>query len=228
MPSIDSVSVVVVLPERAATASYPTRRRPQARVEISCGEERRTLYIPTRVARSLKADDLEGLGSLDAVTRAVDGESERVCYAVLVDALSRRDHSSHEVRDKLMSHGFKPSHIDAAIARAIDQRFLDDERFARYFIEERKRRGWGRFKIEQELKRKGVDPREVPGYPEEFFSVDDDSERIQGLLAKKPVPESRPYEKLVRFLMGKGYSYAAASEAVREHLDAVDARSSMQ
>lgn len=227
MHPIDSVSVVVVLPERAATPSYPTRRRPQAKVEVSRGDTQRSLYIPTRVARALKVDDLECLGSLDAVVRAIDDESERVCYAVLVDALSRRDHSSHEVREKLLNHGFKPAQVDGAIARASDRRFLDDERFARYFIEERKRRGWGRFKIEQELKRKGIDAREVPGYPEEFFSEDDDSERIQEILAKKPVPASRPYEKLVRFLMGRGYSYAAASEAVREHLASIEARSSM-
>ena len=88
-----------------------------------------------------------------------------------------------------------------------------------YFIEERKRRGWGQRKIENELKRRHVSIDEIPGYPEEYFAVEDDLERATALLSKRSVPETRSFEKLVRFLMGKGYSYAIAADAAKARID---------
>ena len=89
-----------------------------------------------------------------------------------------------------------------------------------YFIEERKRRGWGQRKIETELKRRHVVLDDIPGYPEDYFAVEDDLTRASALLAKRRVPETRGFEKLVRFLMGKGFSYHIAADAVKARLDA--------
>lgn len=99
-------------------------------------------------------------------------------------------------------------------------RFLDENRFCSYFIEERKRRGWGQRKIETELKRRHVVLDDIPGYPEDYFAVEDDLARASALLAKRRVPETRGFEKLVRFLMGKGFSYHIAADAVKARLDA--------
>lgn len=98
--------------------------------------------------------------------------------------------------------------------------FLDENRFCSYFIEERKRRGWGQRKIETELKRRHVVLDDIPGYPEDYFAVEDDLARASALLAKRRVPETRGFEKLVRFLMGKGFSYQIAADAVKARLDA--------
>lgn len=138
---------------------------------------------------------------------------------VLTEMLSRRDHSIHEAREKLDRYGFDSNVISTTIDRGVSLKFLNDQRFATYFIESRKRRGWGRRKIELELKRKGVDLEGIPGYPDEFYSAEDDSERAMVLLERKRVPESRAYEKLVRFLMAKGFDYSTASCAVKQKLD---------
>ena len=58
----------------------------------------------------------------------------------------------------------------------------------------------------------------IPGYPDDFFSVDDEVERARAVLARKRIPETRAFEKLVKHLMGKGFSYGAASDAVKERL----------
>ena len=107
-----------------------------------------------------------------------------------------------------------------AVERATEYRFLDENRFCSYFIEERKRRGWGQRKIETELKRRHVVLDDIPGYPEDYFAVEDDLARASALLAKRRVPETRGFEKLVRFLMGKGFSYHIAADAVKARLDA--------
>lgn len=98
---------------------------------------------------------------------------------------------------------------------------MDENRFCSYFIEERKRRGWGQRKIEVELKRRHVVLDDIPGYPEAYFTVDEDLTRASALLAKRRIPEARAFEKLVRFLMGKGFSYRIAADAVKARLDAL-------
>ena len=133
---------------------------------------------------------------------------------------NRRDHATGEVRDKLARYGFHQPAIDFAVERATEYHFLDENRFCSYFIEERKRRGWGQRKIETELKRRHVVLDDIPGYPEDYFAVEDDLARASALLAKRRVPETRGFEKLVRFLMGKGFSYHIAADAVKARLDA--------
>ena len=61
---------------------------------------------------------------------------------------------------------------------------------------------------------------DIPGYPEDYFAVEDDLARASALLAKRRVPETRAFEKLVRFLMGRGFSYHVAADAVKSRLDA--------
>ncbi len=53
--------------------------------------------------------------------------------------------------------------------------------------------------------------------------MEDDLARASALLAKRRVPETRGFEKLVRFLMGKGFSYHIAADAVKAHVFCVPA-----
>ena len=112
---------------------------------------------------------------------------------------------------------------DEAIARAMElgreRRYLDDRRFASSFIAERKRRGWGRKKIEFELKRKGIVLSDIPGYPDDYFDSSEDYERAIEALRRKSVPEARAFEKLPRFLIGRGFDCSTSSRAVRSYLD---------
>ena len=204
--------------ERAAAAGT-YRKKPAARIIVRDeGGAERTLYVPARVARAFEKDIPSTPLPYEELRQLVFSLEDRVCYAVTVDMLSRRDHATAELTRKLQLAGYRDASIDAALARAQEARFVDDSRFASYFIEERLRRGWGRRKIEAELAARGVDTSAIPGYPEAYYSDEEDMERARALLARKPVPEARAYEKLMRHLISKGYSYAIASQAVRERL----------
>lgn len=216
--------IEVRLPDRKRTSNSFSSKKPVA--EVSCIMENgrsREIVVPVRVGRILQEDGIplprEENEAFDTI-HALEG---RVCFTMLTELLSRRDHSSDEARAKLKAYGFRDEEIDGSIARARDMRFLDDARFAQYFIEERKRRGWGRRKVELELRQRGIDCQEIPGYPDAFFREEDDLERAQALLKRKSVPSAKAFEKLVRFLMGKGFSYAIAAEAVKSHLEDDDA-----
>ena len=65
---------------------------------------------------------------------------------------SQAEHSSGEMKDK-MRRWMLPSDVSERILdRLIDERFVDDERFARFFVRDKIRFDrWGRRKIEQAL-----------------------------------------------------------------------------
>jgi regulatory protein len=72
--------------------------------------------------------------------------------------LETRSRSVAEVRRRLMSAGYRPQLVDGAIARLLDLGVLDDEAFARAWVESRDRaRPRGERAIRDELRLKGVD-----------------------------------------------------------------------
>lgn len=213
--------IEVRLPDRKRASSSFSPRKPMA--EVSCHMENgstREIVVPVRVGRILMGDaiglPLEEERAFDAI-HDLEG---RVCFTLMTEMLSRRDYASDELHHKLKLYGYRDEEIDSCIERASQLRFINDARFATHCIEERKRRGWGRSKIERELSLRGVCLDDIPGYPDEFFSEEDDIERALGLLERKSIPEARAFEKFVRHLMGKGFSYSIAARAARQRIDA--------
>ena len=216
----DIVSAAVFFPEKTAVCQSSFRiTKPSSMVVLTFADgSEKSINVPIRVGRALQAD-MDAIPSTVAdALDYVESLQQRIAFAYLVEMLSRRDHSAREVEEKLLGQGFSNSSIAAAIDRAIQSRYLDDLRFASYFVDERIRRGWGRIKIEQELRRRGVDPNAIPGYPEEYFDDQVDTDRAAELLSRRAIPSTRPYEKLVRYLMSKGFSYTIARDAVKGRL----------
>jgi regulatory protein len=82
--------------------------------------------------------------------------------AVVLDAAARfletRSRSVHEVRRRLTTAGYRPDLVDGAIARLGDLGMLDDEAFARTWVESRDRaRPRGERALRDELRLKGID-----------------------------------------------------------------------
>ena len=72
--------------------------------------------------------------------------------------LETRSRSVAEVRRRLTSAGYRPELVDGAIARLLDLGVLDDEAFARAWVESRDRaRPRGERAIRDELRLKGID-----------------------------------------------------------------------
>lgn len=222
--SLQVTGIEVRLPDRARRAALAySAKKPMAEVSLSLDNGRtREIVVPVRVGRVLRDECIPLPQGEDEAFDAIHALEGRVCLAMLTEMLSRRDHGTEEAKRKLRLYGFRDIEIDTAVARATELRFLNDNRFAGYFIEERKRRGWGMRKVEAELKRRGMDPTSIDGWPDAFFSPEDDIERARQILARKIIPSQRGYEKLMRHLVGKGFSFDVASRAVRERIDGSD------
>lgn len=222
--SLQVVDIEVRLPDKARRASSSfSAKKPMAEVALTLDNGRsREIVVPTRVGRVLRAEGIPLPQDEESAFDAIHALEGRICLTMLTEMLSRRDHGTEEARRKLALYGFRDVEIEMALERATELRFLNDNRFVSYFIEERKRRGWGRRKVEVELKRRGVDLEAVPGWPDDYFTDEDDLARARELLARRPLPTSGAFEKIVRRLMSKGFSYGIAAQAARERLDETD------
>lgn len=146
----------VVFPDKKAASSFSSgyaSKKPCAHIDCELeGGFERSIWIPVRVARLYVKNRPDLPCDWDNFREAVQLIERKCALTMVTEMLSRRDHATGEVRDKLARYGFRQTAIDFAVERATEYRFLDENRFCSYFIEERKRRGWGQRKIETELK----------------------------------------------------------------------------
>ncbi|HKG24646.1 MAG TPA: RecX family transcriptional regulator [Thermomicrobiales bacterium] len=155
-----------------------------------------------RVGDALSEERIARLRALDEQAKAVNAA---------MNLLARRPRSEREIRDRLKRKGYPPETIDAAVGKLEGWRYLDDEAFARYWVENREaNKPRGRRLLEQELRLKGVD-RETIRQTIDETELDESSAALS--LARTKL---RTYGKLDpavarrrlgAFLVRRGYGY---------------------
>lgn len=157
-------------------------------------------------------------------------------YARALEYCIMRPHSSKEVRDYLhrktldMKYkskrtgelkertGVSKEVAERVFNRLVEKGHIDDERFARWWIENRNmKKGASRRKLTAELRAKGVDQEIIDRYLAE--SPRNDETELQKIIAKKAGRYSDP-QKLMQYLARQGFSYEDIREALREREEA--------
>ena len=195
---------------------------PKPKATLVYGEERTRLPVALSLGRALIRDREDSLDPRDAgeLLEAVSERESTLAWEWLLKALNRRDLTAREARERLGREGFGARSVDVAVERALENRFIDDRRYADVFASQKAAQGWGRLRIERELERRGVPVSEVEGWSEGRFDREGELERAREALARRSVPERNPYEKFVRFLVARGFDYETAKAAARDRIDA--------
>lgn len=115
-----------------------------------------------------------------------------------------------DARKKLDASDLAEQEKEDILHRLITERFIDENRYARAFVRDKFRfSGWGRQKINQALRLKGVGRTDITAAMEE---IDEEEYRqaLHRLLQSKrrSVKGRSDYEingKLIRFALGRGY-----------------------
>ena len=121
-----------------------------------------------------------------------------------------QERSHKEVRDKLYSYGLWKKDVEEILTQLITSGFLNEERFAKAFAGGKFRmKKWGKHKIENELKHRGISSRCIQTGLKEIDTADY-RKTLQQLIKKKAqtVTESNPFKKrnkVANFVIGKGY-----------------------
>ena len=140
-----------------------------------------------------------------------------------VGYLAARACSTHEIEQKLLQAGYRPSTVEMVIYKLQRENLLDDADFARQWVESRQTRKLGRSRIAQELRRKGVSQEEA----ENALDLIDDEDQLSGAiaLAEKAAARIKPGEdprkaasRIAGMLARRGYSWDIAKEAIRQAL----------
>ena len=76
--------------------------------------------------------------------------------AKAMELLARREHSRLEQRQKLLQRGYPPAQIDPALDQLIEERLLDEGRYAELYACGRADKGYGPLRIARELRERGV------------------------------------------------------------------------
>ena len=212
----------VLLPERG-TRYGQAYTRPRATLVITSpthGEER--LTIPVAVGRSLEAMVREGHAPLRGRSELLYELRERSQRAAATRAealVGKRDYSARELERKLADDGYGEQVRTALVARYCELGIVDDARYGAVYARSKLSAGWGPQRIERELAHKGIELASIPGWPDEFIEGDALEERAYALACRRGVSERNGYEKLVRFLLGKGYAMSVARKVARRVVD---------
>lgn len=134
---------------------------------------------------------------------------------------SKQEVSVADVENKLQTWGADAVQLEKIIAYLIEQKYIDNERFCRAFVNDKLRfNKWGKLKMTQALRMKQIPDKML----EKVFSEMDVSlyEQTLGELLQKKVREikaSSDYErrgKLLNFALQRGFEYALAERLIKK------------
>lgn len=199
--------------ERKITA-LKTQKRNHQRVNVYLDGE--FAFGLSRIAAAwLEIDQVLG----DEKIREIQAADEiEVAYQKALNFLSYRPRSEREVQDNLRKHNFPDDVIQDVIDRLRRNRLVDDNDFARLWVENRSDfRPRGRRALSAELRRKGIQAKIIDSVLEDL----DEGE----LAYQAAFKQSRKYQglaweayrtKMIAFLARRGFSYGVAAPVVKK------------
>lgn len=154
-------------------------------------------------------------------------------YARSLEYVMMRPRSAKEVRDYLWRKtrttryksrggeikeraGVSQQLSERVFDRLVEKNYIDDERFARFWVENRNmRKGASKRRLQNELRAKSVDQSIIDQVVATSSRTDDDE--IEKVIAKK----GRRYDelKLVQYLVRQGYDYDLVRTKVNQFID---------
>lgn len=207
-----------MVPPRTIERLAPDRRSADA-VHLIVGG-RVLLTIPVEVARAEGVAVGVELGDslLERLTAAAD---RLAAFRTALRLLERRPYARRDLGRRLRLKGHQAVPVEAALDRAAEGGLLDDEGFARHYVQTRSSRGRGPVRLRRELAAQGV----AQAVVERVLAAEitpADSEAAARSLAQKRLHQLRHLERpdrirrVVAFLARRGYAGAEVRRMVRE------------
>ena len=146
---------------------------------------------------------------------------QQAAYSKSSAICSRSETCTSEIQEKLKLWGLNKDDSMAVIDQLKEEKFVDDERFARAYVKDKFRfNQWGRQKIAYMLHSKRIS-KEIQEIAFEEIEDDNYSDKLLKLLAdkEKTIKAKDQYDKrnkLMRFAMSKGFELGKIYAAFKE------------
>jgi regulatory protein len=136
-----------------------------------------------------------------------------------LDLIKLRDRTEFEIKSKMRQKGFDDEEIIKTINWLKEKIFLDDERFTKHYVKNAHLSGRsGKYKITFKLRTLGIDKELI----DKYVTTDSDYDNALDLGQRwviKNVNKDKKYEKLGRFLLGRGFEIDVVKRVLDEVLD---------
>jgi regulatory protein len=156
---------------------------------------------------------------------ALDDHSQKY-LALLYRYLTIRNRSEKEIRDYLIKKQAEPHVIKSLIALLYEQKFLNDETFARMWVKSRANfKPRGKRMLAMELSQKGIAKEIIEKVlHEENEEIPDELTQAKNSIKKriekvKDLPRQEIYQKVGAFLARRGFGWDIIKKAIDESLE---------
>jgi regulatory protein len=178
------------------------------------------LTVPAEVAQGLglQVDGPLSAPAEETLARAADAEA---AFRTALGCLERRPYARRDLERRLVLRGHPPEAAIAAVGKAGELGLLDDEKFARHYIETRFARGRGPGRLRHELTALGVAPGLVDRLLAEVVPTDLARQRMLALARKRAdqlhhLESPDRLRRVLAYLARRGYRGAEVRGVVRE------------
>ena len=160
----------------------------------------------------------------DTIERIVDQGLKKRATKYAMNLLVKKDYTSKELTDKLTKAGYTENSAGAALAYVSSYHYVDDLSYARRYLETYSDRKSIK-KMQMELRQKGISD-ELFTQARDEAQMEDESDTLRYYAQKKArsldLSQNKDRQKLLRFLVGRGFPFSAAREMLEELSEGTD------
>lgn len=135
-----------------------------------------------------------------------------------MNLLVKKDYTSKELTDKLTKAGYTENSAGAALAYVASYHYVDDLSYARRYLETYSDRKSIK-KMQMELRQKGISD-ELFWQAKDEAQMESEEDTLRYYAQKKArsldLSEEKDRQKLLRFLVGRGFSFGDSKEILKE------------
>ncbi|MCZ6873682.1 MAG: RecX family transcriptional regulator [bacterium] len=193
-------------------------------------KERVNLFLDGEYAFSLSLNTILGLQRGQCLSQVEIDTLRRKdeilqAYHAALRLLGYRPRSQVEMRRRLQRKGYGPETVSAALQRLADKHYLDDDAFARYWLEQRQRsRPRGARAIDYELRQRGVDKDIIDQVLNDLDEEASAWAAIEGKLNRwRALDQAAFRKKAMGLLSRRGFSYDIVRHTCRKAWESMTA-----
>ena len=203
-------------------AKFTTQKKNQDRLNVFIEREGKEefafaidvdVFIKYGLTKGMELED-------DFVQDVLEAEEAQKAYKLAINYLSYRMRAISEVRDYLVKKELSESAIKHAITRLIEQRYLNDEEFAKAYVQTKFNTSpSGPIKIKRELEQLRI-PTDVVESVLSTISHEDLVEKAGKFVKRKQLETNRRsatevQQRIQQTLMQRGFTFDIISEAIQ-------------
>lgn len=159
----------------------------------------------------------------DTIERIEDQILKKRATKYAMNLLVKKDYTSKELTDKLVKAGYTENSAGAALTYVSSYHYVDDLSYARRYLETYSDRKSIK-KMQMELRQKGISE-ELFTQARDEAQMEDEADTLRYYAEKKArsldLSQEKDRQKLLRFLVGRGFSFGDARDMLQELSDGV-------